>query len=81
MKIEVKLFAVARQIADRDSIELELAENSTVADARRALAAHVPALAALLPNMLFAVGTNYATDRTPLSSENPLACIPPVSGG
>lgn len=80
-QVRVKLFAVARQLTQRDSIELDLPPNPTVADLRAALAERVPALRAHLPSMLFAVDANYANDRTPLDSTTDIACIPPVSGG
>ena len=45
------------------------------------LAAQVPALAGILPQVLFAVGSNYVPDATKLSVDAEVACIPPVSGG
>ena len=79
--IRVRLFAVARQLAGCDALEMKLAEGATIADLRRALAERAPALAAVLPHVLFSVNAEYAAnDRViPLGAE--VACIPPVSGG
>lgn len=81
MKSRLQLFAVARQLAGRDVIELELPEGATIADLRRELAVAVPALASLIGHLQFAVNTEYASDATPIPPNADLACIPPVSGG
>ena len=81
MTVRVQLFAVARQLAGADAIELELAGGATVGDLRRALASQVPALAGLIGQMLFAVNAQYAADDAILPPRAEAACIPPVSGG
>jgi molybdopterin converting factor subunit 1 len=77
----VRLFAVARQLAGRDAIELEVSSPCTIAQLRAQLAAEVPELAAVLPHVLFAIGAEYARDEEPVSEGCQIACIPPVSGG
>lgn len=81
MKLDVKLFAAARQLACQESVPVTLDSGATVADLRRALEQACPSLQPLLGHVLFAVDQQYATDQTPLSSEMEVACIPPVSGG
>ncbi len=81
MQIEVKLFALARDLAGRKSLEFDLPPPVTVADLRRAIAYSTPALAPLLAHMVLAVDQQYATDQTQLSEGCEVACIPPVSGG
>ena len=81
MIVRLKLFAVARQLAERDVIELELPEAATVGELRRRLVEVVPALAELAGHMLFAVDAQYADDATPIPAAADVACIPPVSGG
>lgn len=81
MKIIVKLFAGARALASAEQIEVELTEPATVATLRQALLATSPALAPLLPHVLFAINANYATDETEILANADIACIPPVSGG
>lgn len=81
MKIEVKLFAVARQLAKSESISLELPSGAKVGDVRSALLQEVPALTSIAPMLLFAVNQDYAGDDKVLPADADVACIPPVSGG
>jgi MoaE-MoaD fusion protein len=82
MNVRVQLFAILRERAGSASIELELASGATVADALAALE-RSPALAGLLERLpvRMAVNREYATRQTPLSPDDELALIPPVSGG
>ena len=81
MKINVLLFAQARQIANADSVELSLKPDARVSDLKAALAGAVPELSDLLSRSSIAVNQQYAVahDRIPESAE--VAMIPPVSGG
>ena len=81
MRATVKVFALARQLAGQDQIQVDLPPGATVGDLRRAIAAQFPALAALTAQALFAVSADYATDATQIPAGADLACIPPVSGG
>ena len=81
MKVSVKLFAVAKQWADTDAIELDLPAPATVATVREALLTRLPKLAQFGSNLRFAVDTDYADDATLISADSNIACIPPVSGG
>lgn len=81
MQIRVKLFAVAKQAAGADFIDLELPESATVADVRDALVSALPDLAPARNYLLFAVNAEYAADTKPVGPSNEVACIPPVSGG
>jgi len=62
MKVNVKLFAVAKQRAGVGQVAVELPDAATVADLKRALAASFPALAPLVPNLMIAVDAEYADD-------------------
>ncbi len=81
MKIQVRLFAAARQLAGQEVVTLECPEPATVADLRSQLAAQLPDLDPLLKHIRFAVNAQYARDDTALSQDDEVACIPPVSGG
>ena len=81
MNVRVRLFAVARQLAGRDVLELELPERSTIADVRQGLAAEVPDLAPLAAHMAFAMDSQYVRDDAVVGPGADVACIPPVSGG
>jgi molybdopterin converting factor subunit 1 len=81
MKLTVRLFAMLRERAGRDSVEIELPAGATVADAILALREQ-PGLELLdrLPVRL-AVNREYADPGQPVSAGDELAAIPPVSGG
>jgi molybdopterin converting factor subunit 1 len=81
VNVSVRLFAVARELAGRELVELELPEGSTIAELRTHLAEAVPDLAAVLPHVLFAVESEYASDGQLVPEGRQIACIPPVSGG
>jgi MoaE-MoaD fusion protein len=76
MLVRVRLFAVLRERAGTDELELELPDGARVADALAA----VDPLAGGLP-LVMAVNREYADADAPLSPGDELALIPPVSGG
>jgi molybdopterin converting factor subunit 1 len=81
MKLAVRLFARARDLAGAEQVFLELPAGSRVADVRGELARQVPELASLAASLLVAVDNDYAADETQLSGNSEVACFPPVSGG
>ncbi len=82
MRVRVRLFAMLREGAGRDSVELALSDGATVADALIALRAE-PALDEMLGRLpvRMAVNRDYASPETRLASGDELALVPPVSGG
>jgi MoaE-MoaD fusion protein len=82
MTVRVRLFAVLRQRAGREAVDVELDEGATVADALAALA-HEPGLTDVLARIpvRMAVNRDYADPETVLSPDDELALVPPVSGG
>jgi molybdopterin converting factor subunit 1 len=81
MTISVRLFARARDLADSDTLNVELPQGATVADLRRRVAATCPALREFLPRCAVAVGDDFAADEVTISNDAEVAIIPPVSGG
>ena len=81
MKIKVKLFAQARDLAGHETIVVDLPEQATVADLRTTLSETFPQLCPLMSSLHIAVGTDYATDDTVIDTSQEVACFPPVSGG
>lgn len=81
MKLEVKLFAVARQRVGADAVTIEVADDARVSDVRQALCQQYPALSDVMRLMMVAVATDYASDDTLLRPGQEIALIPPVSGG
>jgi MoaE-MoaD fusion protein len=82
MVVKVLLFAILRERAGTGSVEIDLAEGATVADAIEALGRH-PGLGEVLERMpvRMAVNRDYADAAQPLSGGDELALVPPVSGG
>ena len=78
----MRLFAILRERAGRDSVALELAEGATVDDALAALGTH-DGLAEALDRMpvVMAVNRAYAEGNRALLEGDEVALIPPVSGG
>ncbi len=81
MTVRVRLFAVLREAAGTGSVQLDLAEAATVADAREDLIRRYPALAPHLRRCAFAVDREYCAPDARLFHGAELALIPPVSGG
>jgi molybdopterin synthase sulfur carrier subunit len=81
MKLEVRLFARARDAAGAERVTVDLPAQARVVDLRAALAADYPKLASLAPSLLVAVGNDYAGDQAILEQHSEIACFPPVSGG
>lgn len=82
MIVTVRLFAMLRERAGSDSIEVELDDGATVAEAL-AMLAERPDLGDLLGRMPVAMAVNrdYAGPGTLLTAGDELALVPPVSGG
>ena len=82
MTVSVRLFAILRERAGRDSVEIELPEGATVGDAFARLA-ETPGLAELVERMplRMAVNREYASAGALISAGDELAVIPPISGG
>jgi molybdopterin synthase catalytic subunit len=76
MLIRVRLFAILRERAGTNELELELPEGAVVRDALERVEAMVPGLP-----LVMAINREYADADAPLSAGDELALIPPVSGG
>ncbi len=81
MKIRVKCFALARDLAGSDELAVDVPAGATVVDVRRAAEMACPALARILPHALWSVDASYAGPDTPIGENSEVALIPPVSGG
>jgi molybdenum cofactor biosynthesis protein MoaC len=82
MRVRVRLFAILRERAGTDAVELELPLGATVAVALRALSQR-EGLGDVLARMpvRMAVNRDYADELTALGPSDELALIPPLSGG
>jgi molybdopterin synthase catalytic subunit len=83
MVFRVRLFAVLRERAGAETVEVELPEGGTVADALASLARRGGPLSTAIEELplVMAVNRSYAERDTVLEAGDELALIPPVSGG
>jgi molybdopterin converting factor subunit 1 len=81
MKVIVRCFARARDLAGADAVTVDVADGATVGDLRRRLLFLYPALAGLLGRSAFAVNDEFADDTLTLPRDAEVALLPPVSGG
>ena len=81
MRVNVKLFAQARERVGSADAHLELPAGSHVSDALTLLERAYPALAELRPHLAVAVDGTLARARDVLPGDCELALLPPVSGG
>ena len=83
MIVEIKLFALAKDLAGTPTVAVEIATSApvTVADLRAALIARVPALEPISRHLIFAIDTQYAANGSLIPPGAEVACLPPMSGG
>jgi sulfur-carrier protein len=81
INVTVRLFARAREIAGTETVNVPVAIGASVADVRVAMEKALPSLRPLAPHLLFAIGTDYATDETLVPPDADIVAFPPVSGG
>ncbi len=81
MRVTVRLFARLREIAGRESWDIEVPAGSTAGDAWASVTAGTPALAPFDRAISVAVNASFARMSRPLSEGDDVAFLPPVSGG
>jgi molybdopterin converting factor subunit 1 len=82
VKIQVKLFAGAREAARRDEVEVDLPDaGARAADVLAALATRADPLGPVAQRSRVAVNRSFATEDTPIRAGDEVALIPPVGGG
>jgi molybdopterin converting factor small subunit len=81
MMVRVRLFAVAREIAGADIVEVEITEGATAGDVARMLAKKLPALEQVIGHSIMALDGEPAGADTRVPENAEVALIPPVSGG
>lgn len=81
MTIRLLLFAIYRDWAGTDELELHLPADATAAAAVAAARARLPGLGPLPERPAVAVNSVYASLDTRLADGDELALLPPVAGG
>lgn len=81
VSIRVLFFGAARDVVDKNPLDISLDAPATVASAFRHLVDRFAQLERFGRSLLFAVNQEYATPDTQLKENDELAVFPPVSGG
>ncbi|HEV7362940.1 MAG TPA: molybdopterin converting factor subunit 1 [Solirubrobacteraceae bacterium] len=82
MVVSVRLFAMLREAARRDQLDVELADGATAGDLVDAVARDAGLGAVVQPGrVVVAVNREYVPAGHPLQDGDEVALIPPVSGG
>jgi len=81
MRVRVRLFARAKDLAGTEAVVVNLQTGSTVGDLRRQLAIECPALRGLLERAALAVNDEFVEESLTLLATADVAVLPPVSGG
>jgi molybdopterin converting factor subunit 1 len=75
------LFASYKEKAGMSDLEISLTDDATVSDAARELLRLHPAISSDSSRLMIAVNEEYQEHDYPLSENDEVAFIPPVSGG
>ncbi|MEX0818015.1 MAG: MoaD/ThiS family protein [Pirellulaceae bacterium] len=81
MNVEVKLFAVARQLVGSEAIVVELPAGATVRALRDALGERHVELRDIIERAMIAIDAEYVNNEAIIPEDSEIALIPPVSGG
>ncbi len=81
MNVQVRFFAAARQAVQRERVDLDVPDGTTVAELRDLLQREFPEMSTLLRHAAFAVDAEYSANSEKIPPNAEIACIPPVSGG
>lgn len=81
MKIQVKLYAICKEIAKTNHIEFDVQENGSTKDLLELLVTKFPEMQKISSNIAFAINKNYVSSETILNDGDVVSMIPPVSGG
>ncbi len=81
MQVEVKFFAICREIAGTDSMKLELPDGATDDDFWQKVIEKFPRLAPYKEHSRLAVNMEYVRNPATFKEGDEICIIPPVSGG
>jgi len=81
VKIQVQFYAQLRDLAGRQTLDVDLAEGTAVSDLLEQIYRKVPALRAHDRNILVGAGVEFVDRRYRLKSGDEISIMPPVQGG
>lgn len=80
MKLTLKLFGITKEIIGQTELEYQISSSIDVASLKKKLTEEFPRLGDLR-SLAIAVNGEYASKDLPLSEQDEIVLIPPVSGG
>ena len=81
MKINLVMFAAAKEGAGCDQMELEIKDGSTIKDLKSIILERWPDLESLVVRSAFSIDQSYANEDQIIPDAAEVGWIPPVSGG
>jgi MoaD family protein len=81
VRVKVKLFAILREMADRDETILEVPNKISCEEILSRLQTELPVLGSVLEPCLVTINGRYVDQTTDVSEGDEVAVLPPVSGG
>ena len=81
MKIRVQFFAQLRDVAGRQTVDLDLADGAAVSDLLEQLYQKIPALRVHDKTILVAAGVEFVDRNYELKPGEEISVMPPVQGG
>ncbi|MFQ5940898.1 MAG: molybdopterin converting factor subunit 1 [Nitrososphaerales archaeon] len=81
LSVRVKLFASVRELVGKDEISVSLANQTTVGALRKKISEQYPVVSSKKITFVVAVNHKVANDSMPISHQDDVAILPPVSGG
>jgi len=81
MKVKVRLFSIAKELAGFDEQVVEVPQGSPAERVLLKLVETNPKFAEWKSSLRLAVNQEYVADNFPLNDGDEVAVIPPVSGG
>ena len=80
MRVTVKAFGISRDIIGESTVQIDLPDNSTVADLKSYLQDTYPEFVKLT-SLNIGINESYAADIQEITHNDEVVIIPPVSGG
>lgn len=81
MNVEVKLFAVAKQLAGSETVAVTIPNRANVQELRDAIGQQHTELQDITERAMIAIDAEYVNNDTIVPEQSEIALIPPVSGG
>ena len=80
-KINLKLYALIKDILGKDRIDMDWTNNMTVGDLRKKLDASYPILSIVNARFSISVNRKPVDDSELIRNTDEIAVLPPISGG